>query len=1030
MQVYSVTDYGAKGNGVTDDTAAIQSALDAAEAAGGGTVVLSAGTYIVSSSGTASDGALRVGSNVTLAGAGMGDTTIKLRDGSSGDVTGIVRTHSGDVTHDVVIRDLTIDGNSANTGGSVDGIFTGVTPGVELADHDILIQSVEVKNVSRYAFDPHEQTVRLTIVDSHAHDNGRDGFTIDYISQSVFVDNVSANNGRHGFNVVTSSHHNLMVDNIAYGNAGNGLVTQNGSDLRPWTSDITVVGGEYYGNGLTGILVKVSRDVTIFRADVHDNAREGIMISGSVDTRLIDNEVYNNSRSKPGGYQEIRWADMTSGDYVDMTGKTWAVRNVTVADEARIDSGTISGTTAMDIRTAGEGDDRLIGGGGNDYLDGGAGSDTAVYDKTIDQFRILFTSTGKLMVFDMTDKESGSGIDVLENIEAVEFAGRKYTVAELREREAFAGYTGYEFRGYNSAETFVGGVTDDYLDGRGGADTLVGGWGDDTYVVDNVKDRVVELDGAGVDLVIASETTRLSDNVENLELTGGALGGYGNAMDNVITGSDIRNELKGYGGDDRLVGNGGDDALYGYEGNDLLLGGEGSDDLSAGNGDDTLDGGDGADTMRGGLGDDVFHFDDAGDVIVEYNNQGRDKVIAFIDAVLADKVEDLELAAGVVRGSGNSLANSILGNDASNILDGAGGADTMMGGLGDDTYHVDNAGDRVVEADRQGSDTVIAAIDHTLADFVENLTMASGTAGLSGTGNGLANRITGNDGANRLDGGLGNDTLLGGKGDDTYIVDSRYDSTVERAGEGHDQVRASTDVVLAAQVEDLTLTDGALKGTGNELDNRIVGTERGNTLSGLDGDDKLYGLEGNDTLMGGNGADFLDGGVGRDAMWGGNGDDTYIVDEAGDTVTEHAQAGQGGRDKVLAGVSFVSSGNIEQIVLTGTGALDATGDSIANEIIGNDAANRINGAGGDDLLTGAGGADTFVFVDRFGKDVVTDFDAREDRLDFSHADISVDPESIMRQVGNDVVFEFSRSMTLTLLDVNLADLQDYTDWII
>ncbi|MBL8583715.1 MAG: right-handed parallel beta-helix repeat-containing protein [Rhizobiaceae bacterium] len=1027
--MYSATDYGAKGNGTTDDTAAIQRALDAAEAAGGGVVVLSKGTFIVSGTGEASDGALRIASNVTLAGAGMGDTTIKLRDGNSGDVTGIVRTESSQVTHDVVIRDLTIDGNSAKTKGSVDGIFTGVTPGVALADHDILIQSVEIKNVSRYAFDPHEQTVRLTIVDSYAHDNGRDGFTIDYISESVFVDNISANNGRHGFNVVTSSHHNLMVDNIAYGNAGNGLVTQNGSDLRPWTSDITVVGGEYYANGLSGILVKVSKNVTVYRADVHDNAREGIMISGSVDTRLIDNNVYNNSRSDPGGYQEIRWADLTSGDYVQMTGKSWAVRNVTVADEARTDSGAIDGTTATDIRTGADTDDRLCGGGGNDYLDGGAGNDTAVYEKSIDQFRLIFTSTGKLMVFDMTNKDAGSGIDVLENIENVEFSGVNYTMAELQAREAFSGPAGYQFSGYNSAETFIGGVTDDYIDGRGGADTMVGGFGNDTYVVDNTKDKVVELADAGIDLVIASETTRLSENVENLTLTGGAFGGYGNETDNVITGNDVRNELKGYAGADKLVGLGGDDMLYGYKDNDLLLGGNGRDELLGGAGDDTLDGGAGPDIMRGGIGDDVFYFDDAGDVIVEYNNQGRDKVIALIDAVLADKVEDLELAAGVIRGTGNSFANTIQGNAAANILDGAGGADTMTGGLGDDTYYVDNAGDKVVELDRQGTDSVVATIDYALGDFVENLTLA-GKAALSGTGNALANRITGNDADNRLDGGAGNDTLTGGRGDDTYIADSRYDVMVEKAAEGHDQVRANVDFTLGAEVEDLTLTDGALKGTGNELANRLTGTERANTLSGLDGDDKLYGLDGDDTLAGGNGNDLLDGGTGRDSMAGGNGDDTYIVDNAGDTVTENAASGKGGSDKVLASVSFVSSGNIEQITLTGDAAINATGDSVANAIVGNDAANRIDGAGGDDLLTGNGGADTFVFVGRFGKDIITDFEVGRDRLDFSKADIGVDPESIMKQVGDDVVFEFSRSMSLTLLDVNIADLQGYADAII
>ena len=179
MLVLSARDFGAKGDGATDDTAAIQAALDAAEAAGGAVVHLEAGTYIVTGRGKASSGCLQIGSNVVLAGDGQGETIIKLADGSSGDITGIIRTPSSQVTANVTIRDLTIDGNSERTSGNVDGIFTGVAPGVDAASHDILIAGVEIRNVSRYAFDPHEQTKRLVLVDNAAHDNGKDGFTLD-----------------------------------------------------------------------------------------------------------------------------------------------------------------------------------------------------------------------------------------------------------------------------------------------------------------------------------------------------------------------------------------------------------------------------------------------------------------------------------------------------------------------------------------------------------------------------------------------------------------------------------------------------------------------------------------------------------------------------------------------------------------------------------------------------------------------------------------------------------------------------------
>lgn len=96
--ILNTKDFGAVGDGVTDDTAAIQATIDAAAAAGGGEVVLAAGTYIVSGGEEPSDGCLMLKSNVTLSGAGMGETVIKLADGSDTKVTGIVRSAYGEET--------------------------------------------------------------------------------------------------------------------------------------------------------------------------------------------------------------------------------------------------------------------------------------------------------------------------------------------------------------------------------------------------------------------------------------------------------------------------------------------------------------------------------------------------------------------------------------------------------------------------------------------------------------------------------------------------------------------------------------------------------------------------------------------------------------------------------------------------------------------------------------------------------------------------------------------------------------------
>jgi Ca2+-binding RTX toxin-like protein len=63
-----------------------------------------------------------------------------------------------------------------------------------------------------------------------------------------------------------------------------------------------------------------------------------------------------------------------------------------------------------------------------------------------------------------------------------------------------------------------------------------------------------------------------------------------------------------------------------------------------------------------------------------------------------DGLEQLELTGtGNTRGTGNAAANVILGNDGSNLIDGAAGADLLYGGGGDDTYIVDDEGDRTTK---------------------------------------------------------------------------------------------------------------------------------------------------------------------------------------------------------------------------------------------------------------------------------------------------------------------------------------------
>lgn len=232
---------------------------------------------------------------------------------------------------------------------------------------------------------------------------------------------------------------------------------------------------------------------------------------------------------------------------------------------------------------------------------------------------------------------------------------------------------------------------------------------------------------------------------------------------------------------------------------------------------------------------------------------------------------------------------------------------------------------------------------------VQNITV-NGTTGIDtlygGSGNDTLTGQAGNDilygqfGNDNLDGGTGNDTLYGGKGDDTYTVDSTTDVVNENLGEGTDLVKSSVIHTLRDNVENLTLTGTtAINGTGNALNNIIIGNSAVNILSGGAGDDTL------------------DGGAGNDKLTGGLGNDIYVVDSTSDTVTENVNEGT---DTIQSSVTRTLEANVENLTLTGTTAINGTGNTLSNIIIGNSAINTLTGLAGDDYLDGGAGADKLI----------------------------------------------------------------------
>ena len=323
--------------------------------------------------------------------------------------------------------------------------------------------------------------------------------------------------------------------------------------------------------------------------------------------------------------------------------------------------------------------------------------------------------------------------------------------------------------GREGDDQLEGGTGHDLLDGGAGADLMIGGAGDDRYMVDNIRDRVVEGANGGTDTVFASVSFSLAGQfTETLILTGEEdLAGIGNSLAN------------------RITGNAGDNLLLGQGGNDLLEGGAGNDRLEGGEGADRLDGGEGADLMIGGAGSDTYLVDNAGDRITD--SAGIDTVISSISYSLGGQfLERLTLTGEeALNATGNSLANTLIGNAGDNsllglagtdrleggggndLLDGGAGADVMIGGQGDDLFIVDNIRDRAMEKSGEGTDTVLASVSFSLGgQFTDNLTL-TGQRDIDGTGNSLDNLLTGNAGDNNLQGKAGNDILVGGMGHDT-----------------------------------------------------------------------------------------------------------------------------------------------------------------------------------------------------------------------------------------------------------------------
>ena len=507
---------------------------------------------------------------------------------------------------------------------------------------------------------------------------------------------------------------------------------------------------------------------------------------------------------------------------------------------------TLSGKIGDDELQGAGGDDILIGGVGADKLYGGSGQDTASYidagGRVTASLQAPAINTGDASgdIYDSIENLTGSTFD------DTLIGDDGQNVLNGRDgRDSLVGGKGDDILigGDSATDT----ENDDTLDGGIGVDTLDGGKGNDTYYVDNAADKIIETVGAGSDVVIASASYALEEGIEieelravagsaAIDLTGNEFVNklYGNVGDNILDGGLEADTLQGYAGNDTyiidhagdtVIEAAGDDQgfdkviigsdfqadhtyrLTAYEnvealealnsaGDVNLTGNSGANLIQGNDGKNILDGGSaGLDTLIGGKGDDTYIIRDSIDIIREEAGEGNDTARVLTSSYELGKNLSIEIIKADTSGGvsdfaliGNNLANTIEGSDGNDELDGGGSSndagDRLIGGAGNDTYHVRRSHDIIVEADGMGSeDRIIAYANYALQDnaHIEIMQAADGNAKISLTGNAFSNKLIGNDGDNVLEGKGGNDDIDGGGGFDTAVfTGKRSDYTITR----------------------------------------------------------------------------------------------------------------------------------------------------------------------------------------------------------------------------------------------------------